>query len=208
MPNPWSTIPLRDYEDHMQSEAVGQLAVLAHLFEDVLRKVHPASLAILGVAGGNGLNAIESRITHRICAIDLNPAYLEAVRERYPHLPGLELHCADLALDTLNLLPVELVHAALIFEHAGVRQALTNAAHLVAPNGYLSIVLQLPSTEEPAVGSTSPATIQTLRQPFRFVDPAQLSETLTAQGFHQINHSEHPLPSGKRFCSGLFQLQQ
>ena len=53
--NPWLTLPLDDYEGHMGSADVNQLAPLADLFGEALAHLRPRSVAVLGVAGGNGL---------------------------------------------------------------------------------------------------------------------------------------------------------
>jgi hypothetical protein len=52
--NPWLTIPLADYEAHMALPQVGQAQLLADLFAAELRARSPASVAVLGCAGGNG----------------------------------------------------------------------------------------------------------------------------------------------------------
>src|SRR5215475_426983 len=95
MRNPWLDIPLHDYEGHMNSAHVAQLAALADLFEETLAACRPESVAILGIAGGNGLDRIDLDVTKRIVGIDIHAEYLDAIRSRYPKLP-LTLHCFDL----------------------------------------------------------------------------------------------------------------
>jgi hypothetical protein len=51
MGNPWLSLPLEDYEGHMNSPEVWQLGVLCDLFAEALAICRPASIAILGVAG-------------------------------------------------------------------------------------------------------------------------------------------------------------
>ena len=204
MPNPWLCVPLEDYEGHMSSASVQQLHALSALFGEVLGRSNPASLAVVGVAGGNGLEHIDSTVTRRIVGIDINPAYLDAVRHRYPILTGLELYCADLSTQTLDCAPVELVHVALVFEHAGAGQCLDNVLNLVAPDGELSVVLQLPSSAEAGVSATPFASIQNLAPHFQLIDPAQLTETLTNRGFIRTHETTHPLTSGKSFWQGTF----
>ena len=116
MSTPWLSIPLEDYEGHMDSPGVFQLAALAELFKRALDFTRPESVAVLGIAGGNGLNQIDPAATTRIVGVDINHRYLDEVQLRFPGLPGLELHCLDLAGDDVRLEPVALVHAALIFE--------------------------------------------------------------------------------------------
>jgi hypothetical protein len=203
--HPWLSVPLRDYEAHMNSEPVQQLGALSELFGDALRHCQPESVAILGVAGGNGLERIDPSVTSRVCGIDINPEYLQAVRQRYSTLPGLELHCLDLAEQQVALPPVQLVYAALIFEHAGVERCLDNAVDLVAPGGVLSVVLQLPSATEPAVGSSSVASVQAQHDSFHFVDCGALGRQLEARGFRFVRSVRRPVASGKAFWMGLFE---
>jgi len=202
--HPWLSVPLRDYEAHMNSEAVAQLAPLSDMFAQALAAFHPESVVILGVAGGNGLERIDPAVTRRISAIDINPEYLAAVRQRHAALPGLELHCLDLAEQHADLAPCDLVHAALIFEHAGLDRCLDNAIDLVAPEGVLSVVLQLPSTTAPAVGDSPVASVQAHRNHFHFVDTEFLTSQLESRGFRLQRTATRPLPSGKAFWQAFF----
>ena len=204
MPNPWLAIPLADYEGHMASPGVAQSEALAGLFDCALRRTRPRSVAILGVAGGNGLDRISPEVTTRVCGLDINPHYLEAVRQRHAALPGLELHCVDLASQSAEIAPVRLVHAALIFEHAGLDGCLRNAAAMVAPGGSLSVVLQLPSADAPGVGVSPYPSLQSLSAEFRLIAPAQLRTALAGFGFRQGWETERPLPGGKAFWMGVF----
>lgn len=204
MTNPWLAIALDDYEGHMDSDNVLQLEALSDLFKRVLDLCRPESVAVLGVAGGNGLARIDSTVTKRIVALDINARYLEAVRQRYAVFPGLELCCIDLADKRLNLAPVELVHAALIFEHAGIGRCLENALSLVAPGGRLSVVLQLPSDAEHNVTPTRYSSMQALRDCFALVDVPQFRLNLEEKGFQLIHQEHRPLPAGKAFWLAIF----
>ncbi len=208
MDNPWLAIPLDDYEGHMASAGVEQSEALAELFECALRRTRPESVAILGVAGGNGLRRISPDVTTRVCGLDINPLYLEAVRRRYGGLPGLELHCVDLSKEAVGLDPVRLVHAALIFEHAGLDGCLRNAVSMVAHGGSLSVVLQMPSAQAPGVGASPYPAVQALSGHFRLVEPAQLRAALEGYGFRQTREILRPLPGGKAFWMGVFEGPQ
>ena len=205
MDNPWLAIPLDDYEGHMASAGVEQSEALAELFECALRRTRPESVTILGVAGGNGLRRISPDVTTRVCGLDINPRYLEAVRRRYGSLPGLELHCVDLSKEAVGLDPVRLVHAALIFEHAGLDGCLRNAVSMVAAGGSLSVVLQMPSAQAPGVGASPYPAVQALSGHFRLVEPAQLRAALEGYGFRQTREILRPLPGGKAFWMGVFE---
>lgn len=172
MSNPWLAVPLSDYEQHMRSVEVQQFDALADLFAEALQLCQPSSVAVLGIAGGNGLDRIDGNITTRVVGLDLNPLYLEAAGKRYSHLAGLELHCVDLSEQDVELEPVQLVHAALIFEHAGTDRCLENALSMVRPGGEFSVVLQLPTEDGPAVGLTPFSSMQDLKSHFTLISPA------------------------------------
>lgn len=204
MTNPWLEVPLADYEGHMGPDGVRQLAVLSDLFALALQD-GPDSVAILGVAGGNGLERIDRQVTRRVAGVDINPAYLDAVRDRYG---DVELHCVDLSQTCASIEPVSMVFAALFFEHAGVDPALDHALQLVRkPGGRMCVVLQLPSTtSEAAVSNTGYASIQKLKDVFRFVDPEDLQQHMSDRGFTLQQQSTHPLYAGKSLWLGIFSL--
>ncbi len=204
MSNPWLDIPLADYEGHMASAEVRQTEALCDLFAEALAFRRPASVAVLGVAGGNGLDRIDGKVTERVVGLDVNPLYLDMVRLRYCHLRGLELHCIDLTKQEVKLQPVQQVHAALVFEHAGVGRCLDNAVSLVAKNGALSVVLQLPSSVESGVGKGGYASIERLKSHFSFVDPARFRESLEGRAFRLMHETRSSLPAGKEFWMGIF----
>jgi hypothetical protein len=203
MPNPWISVPLEDYEGHMSQPAVGQLEPLAELFAEALTFTRPASVALLGIAGGNGLDRIDPQITHRILGIDIHPAYLEAVRARYAAIAGLKLHCLDLAAAPVAVEPCALVHAALIFEHAGAGLCLDNALSLVETGGHFSVVLQLPSETEPGVSTTPYASIGNLKSAFTLLHPGSFIQTLHSRGFQLIHETRRSLPAGKALWMGI-----
>ncbi|SPE39412.1 Methyltransferase type 11 [Candidatus Sulfopaludibacter sp. SbA3] len=202
MVNLWLSLPLADYEGHMASPAVQQLGALSDLFAEALEHSRPESVAILGIAGGNGLDRMDGAVTRRIVALDINPSYLDAVRQRYGGIPGLELHCVDLSAQLVDISPVQLVHAALVFEHAGTLRCLENALSLVAAGGALSVVLQLPG--ESAVGPSEFSSVQNLKSLFSLLDPAWLQNTLARRGFQLERESRRALPGGKAFWMGIF----
>ncbi|HEU0119226.1 MAG TPA: class I SAM-dependent methyltransferase [Bryobacteraceae bacterium] len=203
MNNPWLAIPLEDYEGHMGTPGVEQLTVLRELFGEVLEACRPASVAVLGVAGGNGLDRIDPAVTKRVVGVDIHPGYLASAQERYGHLP-LTLIRADLSQQPVPAEPLALVHAALVFEHAGTEPALLHAATLVAEGGWFSIVLQLPSESTADVAPTPFLSMRTLSNLFRFVDPATLAATLAGWGFVQTDTQRRELPGGKAFWMGRF----
>lgn len=192
----------------MASIGVGQLSVLAELFQRVLDRYRPESAAVLGVAGGNGLDQIDRTITKRILGLDINQQYLDEVQQRFGTLPGLELYCYDLAQRNCCLAAVALVHAALIFEHVGTDIALENALSLVAAGGRLSVVLQLPSEEEQDVAPTRYTSMQTLKQDFALIDIPEFQHRLSQKNFELVEQQTRSLPAGKALWLGVFMQKE
>jgi len=202
--NPWLRVPLADYEGHMRAPGVEQLDVLAELFGRVLTTCAPHSVAILGVAGGNGLDFVHPSLVRRVVGIDINPAYIDETARRYADLP-LELHCADLATDDLGgIEPVDLVHAALIFEHAGTDGCVETAVRLLRPDGYLSLVLQLPSATTAEVSPSGFDSIQLLRDDFSLVDRDVLVQRLCDQNLRLVDESTRMTGGSKTLWLGVF----
>jgi hypothetical protein len=204
MANPWLEIPLADYEGHMQAPGVEQLGALADLFGFVVATCEPTSIAVLGIAGGNGLDAVNPSVTTRVVGVDINPAYLEATRRRFGTTLNLELHCVDLANQEVDVEPVDLVHAGLIFEHAGTQRCLDNALSMLRRSGSLSVILQLPSTVAPGLGASLFQVMSKLAAEFSLVNPNDLIGQLAARGLEPLHQSTRSLSSGKSFWLGIF----
>ena len=188
----------------MAAPGVAQLGPLSQLFARALRQCRPRSVAVLGVAGGNGLEHITGSGVDRVVGVDINPAYLEEVSRRYGEIAALELCCADIARQQVPAAPVDLVHAALILEHTGLEPALSNALALVAPAGHLSVVLQLRSAAQ-VVTPTQYESMQTLRDHVVVIDNGALRSALHAAGFGPVEEARGAaLPSGKGFWLGIF----
>ncbi|MEZ5366042.1 MAG: class I SAM-dependent methyltransferase [Bryobacterales bacterium] len=207
MLNPWLNVPLGDYEGHMGSPSVAQLAALSDLFAAALELCQPDSLAILGIAGGNGLERIDAGLTKRIVGVDIHPDYLRTVGERFAHLP-LRLHCVDLETSRVPEAPVSLVHAALIFEHAGMGACLRSALQLVSEGGRLSVVLQLPSAGQARISPTPFASIKALGDCFELIDPTALRHAVESQGLALCHEATWALPAGKALWHAVFQRSQ
>src|SRR6185436_6623521 len=83
MRHPWLEIPITDYEAHMALPSVGQAQLLGTALLRTVTQFQPRSLAILGVAGGNGLECVERATVRRVVALDFNPDYLALCTHRH-----------------------------------------------------------------------------------------------------------------------------
>jgi trans-aconitate methyltransferase len=200
MRNPWLDIPLADYEAHMASSEVAQAQMIADLLAQLLRTHRPRSLSVIGCAGGNGFERVDRLQTTRVVGVDINPAYLAEARRRFDGaFAALELCCADVGTDELAFAPVDLIFAALIFEHVDARVALPRLIARLAAGGLLAVLLQLPAVGVPPVTPTSHTSLAALAQVMRLVDPEAIVETARSAGLAPAGSQRIDLPTGKSF---------
>ena len=78
--NPWKEIPLGDYENHMSLESVNQLQTLNSIMKGQLSDYDVSVAMILGVAGGNGLEHVDTGKYTAVYGVDINEGYLNAAQ--------------------------------------------------------------------------------------------------------------------------------
>lgn len=189
----------------MALPAIGQAEMLAGAFETVLREFLPASVAVVGCAGGNGFDRIRTDVTTRVVAADINPEYVQTVSERYAErIPGLELLVADVQASPLDCAPVDLVFAALVLEFVSPERALPHLRALCRPNGVLVVVLQLPSATVATVTPSPFVSLLALVPVMQLVPPERLQRVALDAGFARVRSTEVSLPSGKSFSVNIF----
>lgn len=206
MDNPWLEIPLDDYEGHMALPSIEQAGMLADQFAHLIARYLPASVAVLGCAGGNGLDCIDPAKVTRVVAIDINPEFVKIVGERHSsRLNGLELYCADVQSESLQFEPVDFVYAALLFEYVDVSLALQSIKRNCRTRTVLATVLQLPSPGQPAVSPTPFKSLSALAPAMALVAPEYLKRRAIGAGFVSIGEeSIIASPAGKEFCVQVF----
>lgn len=207
MSNPWLSIPLQDYEGHMALPHVGQAKMIANELEELLQTYMPSSVAIIGCAGGNGIEEASTAGVARVVGLDINPTYVAEAKVRYSRLiPSLELYCADIEEGTKHVLPVELVYGALVFEYVEVANAMKNLLALCLPGGLFAAILQL--TKE-GIESVSPSRFVSLKELgsiMRLVPADEFRKIAEELGFERISEKLITIESGKQFSMQVFKL--
>jgi trans-aconitate methyltransferase len=179
---------------------IGQAQMLADELEFAVREHSPKSLALIGCSGGNGLNRLVGRAVERVVGIDINPAYVEAVRSRFGvQISGLELHIADIQFALPRLAPVDLLFAALVLEYVDLPPTMGNLRRLCTPGGTLVVILQAPSSDMEAVSASPYKSIQLLAPMLRPLDQEYVHQEAAAAGFLPASSRIVELRSGKRF---------
>jgi SAM-dependent methyltransferase len=203
--NPWLTIPAQDYEGHMDSPAVDQLAPLKKIFAGALKKFQPRTVAILGCATGNGIDAVDFEKIYKLYALDINPDFLEIMKKRYSrNLSQIETIACDLDRDQPGLSNIDLVFAALIFEYVDAQIVMEKIAKWLAPNGVVVVVLQCPCKDISEITPSSFKSLEKLAPIMKLVDSKQLISIAKTNRMTLLQQKIHKLKSGKQFCSYFF----
>lgn len=196
MGNPWEAIGLETYENHMKLDSVRQLQTLNTLMQRQLAACPADTVMILGIAGGNGLEHIRSDQFRKVYGVDINEAYLNAVRERYAQLESLECLRIDLTAESGKLPETQLLIADLLIEYIGY-PAFQRAVLQSAPD-YVSCVIQINTDAERWV-SDSPYLheFDGLDAVHHQMDAAALTDAMHEIGYADVLTETESLPNGK-----------
>ena len=207
--NPWLTIPLEDYEAHMSLPAVNQAALMADILACVCDTYRPASLALLGCAGGHGLDRVDPAIVSRIVAIDINGSYAQCARERFAErFHAFSAFVADIERDPLPIVPVRLAFGALVFEYVDPVAAMRNVTPLLEPGGALVTVIQLPGSAAEAVTPSPYEAIQRLSGVMRLRSVEEMRAAAERSGFTEVDVCDTESSAGKRFAIQVFTIPE
>jgi SAM-dependent methyltransferase len=203
--NPWLEIPARDYEGHMGSEGVRQLAFLNSVFRQAIKRQRPSSLLILGCATGNGLEHVDPLITKRVVGVDLHKEYLEIAESRYrDSLPDLELHCRDLFECRFEPGSFDLIFGGLFFEYVDPRKAVPIVSEWLTAEGLLLAVLQLPSENEAKVTKTVYPSLKLLEPIMKLLEPDYFRDVCKSSRLALHEERIETLTTGKSLYIGQY----
>jgi hypothetical protein len=206
MRHPWFEISIADYEAHMALPSVGQAQLLGTALQRTVAQFLPRSLAVLGVAGGNGLDRLQRGLVRRVVALDFNPDYLALCARRYSaSFTEFEPVLHDLSQGPPSITPVECVFAGLVLEYICVESFCGYLASLLTTGGSFTALLQLPSPTLPEVSPSPFTSLTRLESAFSFVDPASLHDCLSTHGFSRVVSDRYDLDSGKSFYYAAYQ---
>lgn len=197
--NPWKSVELADYEGHMRQSNVLQLQTLDSIMREQFHDYPVKSVAIMGIAGGNGLGHLSDiPDIERIIGIDINKEYLEVSQSRYPGLSGrYSTLLADLRDPCVELPHVDMVVANLFVEYVGCN-VFADAAYRMSPR-YVSCVIQIDPTENFISETPYSAKLSVLDSVHSSVDSEELISAMRSHGYEKKSASMTDLPNGKLF---------
>lgn len=204
MKNPWEKIRLDDYENHMSLNSVKQLQTLNMIMKEQFDAYPVESAMVLGVAGGNGLEHINTDKYRIVYGVDVNENYLRTVERRHSQLNALKCLCIDLMKDASFLPQAQLLIANLLIEYIGYA-AFQNVVLQTRPQ-YVSSVIQI-NTDTVNWVSDSPYIhkFDCLDEVHQQMDGEKLTVVMKEIGYSKILEKSEPLPNGKLFLRIDFQ---
>ena len=206
--SPWLTIPLDDYEAHMALPSVGQAALLADALGEVAAREKPESVALLGCAGGNGLDRLDPAVTRRVVVVDVNASFVETASTRFAsRFVTFEAHAGSIPGDPIAFAPVSLIFAALLFEYVPLEASMAWMLERLGQGGLLATVVQLPSEAMPFVTRSPFASLEVLAGSHELRSPEELRRAAEAHGAEQIETATRRASGGKEFRLQLFRLR-
>lgn len=200
MNNPWEEIDLNMYETHMSLDKLLQLQTLNSITKYQLNDYEHSSVAILGIAGGNGLDCIDITSTKKVYGIDVNSKYLDICKIRYPQLDGvLELMCCELR-DIYTILPfADILICNLIVEYLGI----SSFVKLIKNNrdnvNVISCVIQKNNSNDFVSSSDLTSDFDPILSIHHNIDEDVLQKEFLNAGFICLKKIVYPLPNGKKF---------
>lgn len=205
MKNPWEDISLADYENHMSAAGVEQLQMLDKIIGEQLNCFDAKSAALLGAAGGNGLEHADPGKLSVLYAIDINKDYLNACAQRYSELNCLKVLKADLSDISVKFPHAELVIADLIIEYIGVSVFIAQVKK-IDPK-FVSCVIQKNEGAGFVSGSAYSKAFDGISKAHTDIDKETLIQAAKGCGFVLTLEKDYPLPNGKKFIRLDFRYQ-
>ncbi|CAM4361025.1 class I SAM-dependent methyltransferase [Cytophagaceae bacterium 50C-KIRBA] len=204
----WNQVSLDDYENHMKHSTVGQLKMLSGLTQKYLVKYHPKSPLFLGIAGGNGLEHIDSTSVQQVVGLDINEAYLQQTHIRFKDsLPQLKLIKCNIDETTETFLQSDFIWAALFLEYVELKNCIQFMLNNLAEKGVVIVTIQS-NNGNGAVSESGIEGVKVLSGQFKRIDKEIIMTAMSGFGLHVANEEENILPNGKVFLTFAFQRNE
>lgn len=197
MSNPWEDIKLDDYENHMSLDNVYQLQVLNQMMKEQFAAYDIENVMILGIAGGNGLEHIDTNRIKKVYGVDVNQSFLTECVNRYGGLgENFEPVCADLLAEELQLPQSDLIVANLLVEYIGY-DCFQRVVSLVDPK-YVSCIIQINAGDSFVSDSPYLHVFDCLEKVHHPMEEDALVNSMSEIGCRKTERSERMLPNGKK----------
>lgn len=206
MKNPWETIRLSDYENHMKLDSVMQLQAMNNMMKKQFNSYPIKTVMILGVAGGNGLEHIDTQKINKVYGVDINHEYLNICAIRYRNLKDVfECICTDLTAENIILPYADMIIANLLIEYIGY-DCFKNIIEQVKPL-YISCIIQVNTDDRFVSDSPYIHAFDDLDRVHHHIRKNELVNSMKGVNYDLIEKAEQILPNGKKLVQLNFRHQ-
>ena len=206
MNNPWKDISLSDYENHMAMDSVQQLQAMNQMMKGQLNQYEVQSAMILGIAGGNGLEHVDTEKLNKVYGVDINQEYLTITKKRYENLSDtLDCLCIDLASEAEKLPQADMLIANLLIEYIGY-ECFKKVVTVTKPV-YVSCIIQVNVDDSFVSESPYLHAFDGLVTVHHQMAKQELQNSMNEIDYHLIQVLESRLPNGKKLVQFDFYKQ-
>lgn len=206
MNNPWKDIRLSDYENHMAMDSVQQLQAMNQMMKGQLNQYDVQSAMILGIAGGNGLEHVDTEKLNKVYGVDINQEYLTITKKRYENLSDtLDCLCIDLASEAEKLPQADMIIANLLIEYIGY-ECFKKVVTVTKPV-YVSCIIQVNVDDSFVSESPYLHAFDGLVIVHHQMAKQELQNSMNEIDYHLIQVLESRLPNGKKLVQFDFYKQ-
>lgn len=206
MNNPWKDISLSDYENHMAMDSVQQLQAMNQMMKGQLNQYDVQSAMILGIAGGNGLEHVDTEKLNKVYGVDINQEYLTIAKKRYENLSDtLDCLCIDLASEAEKLPQADMIIANLLIEYIGY-ECFKKVVTVTKPV-YVSCIIQVNVDDSFVSESPYLHAFDGLVIVHHQMAKQELQNSMNEIDYHLIQVLESRLPNGKKLVQFDFYKQ-
>jgi len=207
MNNPWKDISLSDYERHMALDSVQQLQAMNQMMKGQLNQYYIQSAMILGVAGGNGFEHVDTEKLNKVYGVDINQEYLTITKKRYENISDtLECLCVDLISEAEKLPQVDMLIANLLIEYIGY-ECFKKVVTVTKPI-YVSCIIQINVDDSFVSDSPYLHAFDGLETVHHQMAEQELQNSMNEIDYQLIQMLEHQLPNGKKLVQLDFYKKQ
>lgn len=206
MNNPWKDISLSDYENHMAMDSVQQLQAMNQMMKGQLNQYDVQSAMILGIAGGNGLEHVDTEKLNKVYGVDINQEYLTITKKRYENLSDtLDCLCIYLASEAEKLPQADMLIANLLIEYIGY-ECFKKVVTVTKPV-YVSCIIQVNVDDSFVSESPYLHAFDGLVTVHHQMAKQELQNSMNEIDYHLIQVLESRLPNGKKLVQFDFYKQ-
>lgn len=181
----------------MALDSVQQLQAMNQMMKRQLNQYDIQSAMILGIAGGNGLEHVDTEKLNKIYGVDINLEYLKTTEKRYESLSGiLECLCVDLLSEAEKLPQANMLIANLLIEYIGY-ECFQKVVKVTKPK-YISCIIQINMDDGFVSDSPYLHAFDGLEQVHHQMAERELQNSMEMIGYQLTHTLEYPLPNGKK----------